>query len=27
LRACGPWVQALLRRMLPLSPVDTLPAG
>ena len=27
LRACGPWVQALLRGMLPLSPVDTLPAG
>ena len=27
LRACGPWVQALLRRMLPLSPVGTLPAG
>jgi len=27
LRACGPWVQALLRRMLPLSSADTLPAG
>jgi hypothetical protein len=27
LRACGPWVQAMLRRMLPLSPVGTLPAG
>lgn len=27
LRACGPWVQALLRRMLPLSSVGTLPAG
>ena len=27
LRACGPWVQAMLRRMLPLSPVDALPAG
>ena len=27
LRACGPWVQALLRQMLPLSPVDTLSAG
>src|SRR6516225_6597965 len=27
LRACGPWVQAMLRRMLPLSPVDTLPTG
>jgi len=26
LRACGPWVQALLRRMLPLSSVGTLPA-
>src|SRR5207253_9882221 len=25
LRACGPWVQALLRRMLPLSSVGTLP--
>src|SRR5713101_6664329 len=27
LPACGPWVQALLRRMLPLSSVGTLPAG
>src|SRR5215813_13007834 len=27
LRACGPWVQAMLRRMLPLSAVDTLPPG
>jgi len=27
LRACGPWVHAMLRRMLPLSPGDTLPAG
>src|SRR6266487_2940220 len=27
LRACGPWVKALLRRMLPLSPVETLPQG
>ena len=27
LRACGPWVQALRRRMRPLSPVGTLPAG
>ena len=27
LRACGPWVQALLRRMLPLSSVGTLPVG
>jgi hypothetical protein len=27
LRACGPWVKALLRRMFPLSAVETLPAG
>jgi hypothetical protein len=27
LRACGPWVHARLRRMLPLSLVDTLPTG
>src|SRR2546428_4819858 len=27
LRACGPWVKALLRQMLPLSAVDTLPKG
>src|SRR2546422_1862675 len=27
LRACGPWVQAMLRRMLPLSAVETLPEG
>jgi hypothetical protein len=27
LRACGPWVQAMLRWMLPLSSVGTLPAG
>src|SRR2546422_1685272 len=27
LRACGPWVQALLRRMLPMPTVDTLPQG
>src|SRR5499425_1390649 len=27
LRACGPWVQAMLRRMLPLLQEDTLPAG
>jgi hypothetical protein len=27
LRACGPWVQALLRRMLPRPAVDTLPPG
>jgi hypothetical protein len=27
LRACGPWVQAMLRRMLSLAQGDTLPAG
>ena len=27
LRACGPWVKAMLRRMLPLSPGTPLPAG
>ena len=27
LRACGPWVKALLRQMLPLVPVAALPAG
>ncbi len=27
LRACGPWVKALRRRMLPLSAVETLPTG
>jgi Transposase DDE domain len=27
LRACGPWVQAILRRMLPPAQGDTLPAG
>ena len=27
LRACGPWVHAMLRRMLPLSPVGPLPMG
>jgi Transposase DDE domain len=27
LRACGPWVQALLRQMLPLLPVAALPEG
>src|SRR2546425_9358855 len=27
LRACGPWVQAVRRRMLPLSPGAPLPAG
>ena len=26
-RACGPWVQALRRRMLPLSSVGLLPTG
>jgi hypothetical protein len=25
LRACGPWVQALLRRMFPMAAVETLP--
>src|SRR5215468_10865311 len=27
LRACGPWVQALRRRMLPLCAVESLPTG
>jgi DDE family transposase len=27
LRACGPWGQAMLRRMLPMSTVEPLPAG
>ena len=27
LRACGPWVKALLRRMLALPAVETLPPG
>jgi hypothetical protein len=27
LRACGPWVQTLLQRMLPRSSVSTLPSG
>ncbi len=27
LRACGPWVKAMLRRMLPLSAVESLPQG
>src|SRR5215510_8330897 len=27
LRACGPWVKALLRQMLPLLPVAALPKG
>ena len=27
LRACGPWVKALLRQMLPVSAVTTLPGS
>jgi hypothetical protein len=27
LRACGPWVQALRRRVLPLTAAETLPPG
>ena len=27
LRACGPWVQALLRQMLPMATGASLPAG
>ena len=27
LRACGPWVQAMPRQMLPLAQGDTLPTG
>src|SRR5215467_9490140 len=27
LRACGPWVKAMLRRMLPLAAVESLPTG
>jgi Transposase DDE domain len=27
LRACGPWVQALLRQMLPMAAVASLPTG
>ena len=27
LRACGPWVQAMLRQMVPMSAVETLPYG
>ena len=27
LRACGPWVQALLRQMFPMATVESLPAG
>src|SRR6516225_8261438 len=27
LRACGPWVQAMLRQMFPRAAVEPLPAG
>src|SRR2546422_6654732 len=27
LRACGPWVKAMLRRMIPLAAVESLPTG
>src|SRR5262244_716906 len=27
LRACGPWVQALLRQMFPRATIESLPAG
>jgi hypothetical protein len=27
LRACGPWVQAMLRQMVPLAAVEPLPSG
>jgi Transposase DDE domain len=27
LRACGPWVQAMLRQMFPMAAVEPLPAG
>jgi len=27
LRACGPWVQALLRQMFPMATIESLPAG
>jgi DDE family transposase len=27
LRACGPWVQAMLRQMLPMAAVESLPTG
>src|SRR5262247_2090967 len=27
LRACGPWVKAMLQRMLPLAAVESLPMG
>src|SRR2546426_10951011 len=27
LRACGPWVKAMLRQMLPMVAVESLPTG
>ncbi len=27
LRACGPWVKAMLRQMLPMAAVESLPTG
>jgi hypothetical protein len=27
LRACGPWVQAMLRQMFPMAAIEPLPAG
>jgi len=27
LRACGPWVQAMLRQMFPMAAVEPLPSG
>src|SRR5512132_4736568 len=27
LRACGPWVQAMLRQMFPMAAVESLPSG
>jgi hypothetical protein len=27
LRACGPWVKAMLRQMLPMTAVESLPTG
>ena len=27
LRACGPWVQAMLRQMVPMAAVEPLPSG
>jgi hypothetical protein len=27
LRTCGPWVKAMLRQMLPMATVETLPGG